>query len=95
MPPNSPQPQKRKGFFSRPLVLGCCLTPVLLISVMFVGVGVWWTLWNWQLKQKLSDEIQQVSLKHTIVKELQPLDKIVADREKTRQVLVNFIAREY
>jgi len=63
MPPNSPQPQKRKGFFSRPLVLGCCLTPVLLISVMFVGVGVWWTLWNWQLKQKLSDEIQQVRAK--------------------------------
>jgi hypothetical protein len=63
MPPESPQPQKPKGFFSRRLILGCCLTPVVLISVMLVGAGIWWTLWNWQLKQKLSDEIQQVRAK--------------------------------
>jgi signal transduction histidine kinase len=45
-----------------------------------------------ELITEVTDEIQQVTLKHKLVKELQPLDKIVADKEKTRQVLVNFIS---
>ncbi len=38
------------------------------------------------------EEIQQVSLKHTIIQELQPVTNIVADREKIRQVIVNLLS---
>ncbi len=53
-------PQKPPRFRARRIVVGCCLTPVVLFSVALVGAWIWWTLWNHQLNRKLADEIQRV-----------------------------------
>lgn len=60
MSSQSTPPPKPRRFFSRRLVFGCCLTPVVLLGVVSVGVGIWWLVWNYQLNQRLAAEIQAV-----------------------------------
>ena len=45
-----------------------------------------------ELIEEVTSEIQPTALKHTIIKELQPCNIIIADKEKIRQVLINLIS---